>query len=150
MVPEREDGAVTQGELIRQEQEAGIVPVSQTMSSRGVLGDGEDGELDDGDNMPHARGPDMLGAEDIGLVDGKKVEMHIGGGSPEVRVDKMQVERVEEASKARAGQGRSDAAGGDEDIVLTDADGKTEEQVEEKADASGANVGPDASDTAVV
>lgn len=34
-VPERVDGAVTQGELIRMEQEAGIVPVSQ-MVGKGV------------------------------------------------------------------------------------------------------------------
>ena len=55
----RAEGGVTQGELLRQEQEAGVVPVSQLQSTH-PLGDGEEGE------HPHARGPDAIGDEDIG------------------------------------------------------------------------------------
>lgn len=55
----RAGGGVTQGELLRQEQEAGVVPVSQLQSTH-PLGDGEEGE------HPHARGPDAIGDEDIG------------------------------------------------------------------------------------
>lgn len=55
----RAEGGVTQGELLRQEQEAGVVPVSQLQSSH-PNGDGEEGE------HPHARGPDAIGDEDIG------------------------------------------------------------------------------------
>jgi len=39
---------------------------------------------------------------------------------------------------------------GDEDIVLTDVDGKTDEQVDEKTDASGENDGLDVADTSGV
>jgi len=38
----------------------------------------------------------------------------------------------------------------DPDIVLVDADGKTEDERDAKADASGANVGPDAVDSSTV
>lgn len=55
----RAEGGVTQGELLRQEQEAGVVPVSQLQSTH-PLGDGEEGE------HLHARGPDAIGDEDIG------------------------------------------------------------------------------------
>lgn len=81
----REAGAVTQGELIRLEQEAGVVPVSvasrspqRARMSTGAtdvegspLSDSEmvdDGEGDDEgkDEAPHARGPEEIGAEDVG------------------------------------------------------------------------------------
>lgn len=55
----RAEGGITQGELLRQEQEAGVVPVSQLRSTH-PNGDGEEGDA------PHARGPDAIGDEDIG------------------------------------------------------------------------------------
>jgi hypothetical protein len=148
MVPEREDGAVTQGELIRQEQEAGIVPVNQTMGSRSsnMGGEAEDGELDDSESMPHARGPDIVGAADIGLQGGRNMEVSIGGHA-DARVDQAQLEHVEGAENAADVEMKAEDEGGDEDIVLTDVDGKTDEQANEKADASGANVGPDVADS---
>ena len=151
MVPEREDGAVTQGELIRQEQEAGIVPVSQTMGSRSsnVGVEAENGELDDGEGMPHARGPDIVGAEDIGLQGGRTMEVSIAGHA-DVRADEGQAERGQEAGKPADVEMRTEGDTGDEDIVLTDVDGKTDEQANEKADASGEHVESDASDTSTV
>lgn len=81
----REAGAVTQGELIRLEQEAGVVPVSVASRSpqrpRMPVGAGDmegspqsdsemvdDGEGDDEakEETPHARGPEEIGAEDVG------------------------------------------------------------------------------------
>jgi hypothetical protein len=57
----RAEGGVTQGELLRQEQRAGVVPVAQLAGSRGDTdGAGED------DEMPHARGPEEIGMEDMG------------------------------------------------------------------------------------
>lgn len=154
MVPEREDGAVTQGELIRQEQEAGIVPVSQTLGSRSVgNGETEDGELEDSDAMPHARGPDIVGAEDIGLQGGKTVEVSIAGLVDTPHSDEAEVEHVEEVSgpTVEMTEANSQADGqADGDIVLTDVDGRTEEQADEKADASGVNIGSDAADTSAV
>ena len=82
----REQGGVTQGELLRQEQEAGVVPVAQTSPRRTLLSSGAvavgrqplgdagipTGELPPGEGeerpeeRPHARGPDLIGMEDMG------------------------------------------------------------------------------------
>ena len=57
----RMEGGVTQGELLRQEQRAGVVPVSQLDGNRGD----SDG-LGEEDEVPHARGPEEIGMEDMG------------------------------------------------------------------------------------
>ncbi|KAL9618442.1 MAG: hypothetical protein Q9160_006820 [Pyrenula sp. 1 TL-2023] len=145
MVPSRDDGAVTQGELIRMEQERGIVPMSQGThrmeSARPVDEDGS-GE----DAVPHATGPDVVGVQDMGLQDGQDVELQLGRKPPE----EEQSESVETGSEGLSEQKAGGEGGGeggdvDGDVVLTDADGKTEQ--DEKADASGENEGPDAADT---
>ncbi|PNP46247.1 hypothetical protein TGAMA5MH_02282 [Trichoderma gamsii] len=65
---------VTQGELLRQEQRAGIVPVTQLTKSNDMMGEGEQSEAsedqpmgDDDEEAPHARGPDEIGVGDTGL-----------------------------------------------------------------------------------
>lgn len=83
----RLQGAVTQGELLRQEQEAGVVPVSQhgprrTLISGGAAAVGREPAVPsvEGDAVvadvameerqpeetPHARGPELIGMEDMG------------------------------------------------------------------------------------
>jgi len=75
----RREGGVTQGELLRQEQEAGVVPVSQTSSTtRRPLISGSGGTTADAtgdvemaggepsEEIPHARGPEDIGMEDTG------------------------------------------------------------------------------------
>lgn len=57
----RADGAVTQGELLRQEQRAGVVPAAQ-LAAQGADADG----LGEEDEVPHARGPEEIGMEDMG------------------------------------------------------------------------------------
>jgi hypothetical protein len=78
---------VTQGEVLRQEQEMGVVPVTQLArssavtatsgSGTGASGGGDHSEDEGGedyeggeegadDETPHARGPDEIGAADIG------------------------------------------------------------------------------------
>ncbi|KAI4166071.1 MAG: hypothetical protein LQ342_000502 [Letrouitia transgressa] len=59
--------AVTQGELIRQEQEAGIVPVpiGQPSTSAVMAASKQDAE-DEEEMTPHARGPEEIGMEDMG------------------------------------------------------------------------------------
>lgn len=54
---------VTQGELLRQEQRAGVVPVAQLAAARAV--EAGEGQLDD-EELPHARGPAEIGIEDTG------------------------------------------------------------------------------------
>ncbi|KUJ24573.1 uncharacterized protein LY89DRAFT_727595 [Mollisia scopiformis] len=57
----RAEGGITQGELLRQEQRAGVVPAAQLHGTRGDTdGHGED------DEMPHARGPEEMTMEDMG------------------------------------------------------------------------------------
>lgn len=58
----RAEGGVTQGELLRQEQRAGVVPAAQLSGNRGD----PDG-LGEEDEIPHARGPEEIGLEDTGL-----------------------------------------------------------------------------------
>lgn len=75
----RAEGGVTQGELLRQEQRAGVVPAAQLSGNRGD----PDG-LGEEDEIPHARGPEEIGLEDTGLqlptsstdVAGPSVEAH--------------------------------------------------------------------------
>lgn len=55
----RAEGGVTQGELLRQEQKAGVVPVVHLPS---IKNDAEGEE----EEVPHARGPDEIGMEDMG------------------------------------------------------------------------------------
>jgi hypothetical protein len=76
----REQGGVTQGELLRQEQEAGVIPVAQATPRRTLLGSGamavgregagEEGHVeamnDRPEEHPHARGPEIIGMEDMG------------------------------------------------------------------------------------
>ena len=133
LVPEREDGAVTQGELIRMEQEAGIVPINQNRGpSRGEEGDemlDEEAE----EVGPHARGPDVVGVEDMGLQNGHGVELQLGrtgGESVDVQVSPAGSEQPSTSSNE------------DGDVVLTDADGTIEG--ESKPQDRGEHVGPDA------
>ena len=60
----RSEGGVTQGELLRQEQEASVVPATQVGKGEGGKGN-EDG-LGEQDEPPHARGPEEVGVEDMG------------------------------------------------------------------------------------
>lgn len=79
----RDAGAVTQGELLRQEQEAGVVPVGQSNPrNRGLLAGGagaasseqkegeekadEEDQQQQQEDIPHARGPEEVGVEDMG------------------------------------------------------------------------------------
>jgi hypothetical protein len=66
----RAEGAVTQGELLRQEQQAGIVPVPP---QRLRMSDEEmrimDADEQEEDEKPHARGPEEIGMEDTGPQD---------------------------------------------------------------------------------
>lgn len=113
----RQQGAVTQGELLRQEQEAGVIPVSQNAPRRSLMAGGavaagrepaavapqhtlpssttdlaEDVDAMDeseatsadaaatSDERPHARGPDEIGAEDIGTQRGLAPSTNASGG----------------------------------------------------------------------
>lgn len=56
----RAEGGITQGELLRQEQKAGVVPAAQ------LIGKGDESGMGEEDELPHARGPEEIGIEDMG------------------------------------------------------------------------------------
>ena len=92
LVPERPEGAVTQGELMRLEQEAGVIPVAaQTITTTRIPGEADQSEEmheESADTIPHARGPDLVGAVDMGKVEGRNVEVSLGSPpSPDTKED---------------------------------------------------------------
>ncbi|KAL8758856.1 MAG: hypothetical protein Q9184_003805, partial [Pyrenodesmia sp. 2 TL-2023] len=141
--------AVTQGELIRQEQEAGVVPVPVMSRTAGgastatVGGRKLDDAVEDEDTIPHARGPEIIGMEDMGpqasSKEGFDVEAALGrkgeGEAPRPKEAPVETDRAEE-------DGEKD---GDGDVEIVDADGDKESE-EKKADSVGQNVGSDAVD----
>ncbi|KAH8596564.1 hypothetical protein B0O99DRAFT_685564 [Bisporella sp. PMI_857] len=166
----RAEGGITQGELLRQEQRAGVVPVSQLANRGNPDGTGEE------DDSPHARGPDEIGPEDIGTqhgggservgvnvrmqgIDvqaalGRKTEpaTHKDEKDEDVTIEDVTPETPKRladedlgAEKKRIKEGETDADG---DAVLVDADGKTED--EPKFGEAGESKGADAIDTTTV
>jgi len=168
LAPGRSDGAVTQGELIRMEQEAGVVPVGHEEVHR--IGDGgiELDLEDEGDNVPHARGPDVVGTVDMGKIEGQERQVRISS-PPEESTNRVDANDAQEVLSGGTTAHKADSSGGssdefekvekedideaskksdDGDIVLVDADGASEDAPpEKKADESGVNVGADAADT---
>lgn len=100
----REAGAITQGELLRQEQEAGVVPVGQTTNPRRnallAVGDqkeegGEDGGVELQEEVPHARGPEEVGVEDMGPQErgpggGLNLEAAVGRAPVAAKAEKVE------------------------------------------------------------
>ena len=167
----RAEGGVTQGELLRQEQKAGVVPAHQLN--------------DDEDELPHARGPEEVGMEDLGpqessssqsrgpnialhginveaavgrraevpheheetkiAKDESDVEMEDGSKTPKRSAEDEESspeKRVKEEVKELEGEKE------DKDVVLADVDGKTED--EPKIGDLGENKGADAVDTSSI
>ncbi|KAJ9302410.1 hypothetical protein DTO217A2_7403 [Paecilomyces variotii] len=129
----RESGGVTQGELIRQEQEAGIVVTSHLVTSSEGIEARRSPEAEE--DAPHARGPSVLGVEDMGLQDGKGVEMTLTSQTaPENGADTSATEQQGQPEGVDAGNGNPDSDG---DILLSDATGRTGQQDTEKSLAGG-------------
>lgn len=170
---------ITQGELIRQEQRAGVVPVSQlarngplivTSSSSSAsgpsstgqadadadadtsMGEGEseaqkdtsseksDDEMVDDDELPHARGPDLIGAADMGPQNPTSSTFSISsGGNVEVRgIDvEAAVGRKHEAQvPSTEGEAASQSESSDDGVVLTPASSAVESAAAVSAEPS--------------
>ncbi|KAN0093596.1 hypothetical protein V8E51_016780 [Hyaloscypha variabilis] len=172
----RAEGGITQGELLRQEQRAGVVPAAQ------LVGKGDESGMGEEDELPHARGPEEIGPEDVGMqgasgsermvgtttmgMQGIDVEAAVGrriAAKPDPSDDEGKAEEKaeapttpkREADEDLAGEGKklkvdsTDAtAEPDVDIELVDADGKTED--EPKIGEQGENKGGDAVDMSSV
>ncbi|KAL9066778.1 MAG: hypothetical protein Q9161_007367 [Pseudevernia consocians] len=170
--PPDDDGTVsghgiTQGELLRQEQEAGIVPVpaptpngrvtrssaaASAAATRAVGGDVENIVVDAGEMEPvHARGPDVIGMEDMGpqapgsgLAGGIDLEGALGrkgeGETMAATVGRAAEEGNEQKGDEKEENKDGDGDGdGDGDMVVADADGVVAQGDDAGADESGGN-----------
>ncbi|OCK77321.1 hypothetical protein K432DRAFT_358790 [Lepidopterella palustris CBS 459.81] len=133
----REAGAITQGELLRQEQEAGVVPLSQNgpHARRNIHSTGDSGShgaivesVEAEDEPPHARGPEEIGIEDMGpqnsRTEGRVLDIEAAVGRPAVKPEEQGGKGMDEEMKDAGTKGEQM----EEDTVVVDADGKTEEE----------------------
>jgi hypothetical protein len=153
----RDQGGVTQGELLRQEQRAGVVPATQLASMRVQTEDGSGEE----DEAPHARGPEEIGMEDMGPQAAGSVGLAMHGIDVEAAVgrraerDDGEADREERPPTTPKREAEEDLQGpskkakeDDADMELVDADGRTE--LEPKFGEKGESRGSDAIDTSSV
>jgi len=165
----REAGAVTQGELLRQEQEAGVVPVATpnprvlrsstaasaaaTAAAAGLSTDANQMDIDEDttasvEEHPYARGPENIGAEDIGnqtetkLAPGGGLDMEAAVGrklSPELPRERVRNLAEKADSEAqREGKDDEDWEKIEMDVEMGDADDEhTVDKGKGKAAASG-------------
>ena len=165
----RAEGGVTQGELLRQEQRAGVVPATQL----GVRGTGDSDGMGEENEAPHARGPEEIGMDDTGpqpglertgsgvIRQGIDVEAAVGR-KVEVKDEDEDVKKedqletpstpkrdAEEEIGADEKRVKEDAtADDDDDMVLVDADGRMEDV--KKISEEGEDKGPDAVDAPTI
>jgi hypothetical protein len=159
----REQGAVTQGELLRQEQEAGVIPVAQTNSRRslvsaGAIAVGREGlggeHVSEGnveamedrpEEQPHARGPEVIGMEDMGPqqqhTGGQRIDMEAAVGrthSPQPTAEAPAPEATETFNEAKtddAGERGKDPQDLEKDVEkLKDTNDKAKELVAKDSD----------------
>lgn len=125
----RELGAVTQGELLRQEQEAGVVPTAEPLGRQSRSGTTEnEATMEDEEPHPHVSGPDEVGIEDMGPQEPGEargrfdVDVALGRKTPSREVGET----------AATGRGWSEEQRDmDDDVILTDVDGKPDEDTEQ-------------------
>ena len=144
-------GPVTQGELLRQEQEAGIVlnnPHSITANStKAAFSEMESASsimetVEAEDETPHARGPEVIGMEDTGPQrDGKlNIEGAIGRPSVDRKTPEPTASADAEAKDSQATQEGADKdahaekAGQDSEDAVTDGKESDKHDVEMKSD----------------
>ncbi|QSZ37481.1 hypothetical protein DSL72_008579 [Monilinia vaccinii-corymbosi] len=139
----RAGGGVTQGELLRQEQKAGVVPASQLrVMQREVdreegMRRGDESGLGEEDEVPHARGPQEIGMHDMGPQEqgkfggGVDIEAAVGRRADftEGREDQREDERGGRHIRGKLGE---DADGDAEMKVKTEGGGGGEESTASK------------------
>lgn len=147
----RAEGAVTQGELLRQEQQAGVVanPPRSLRMSEEELGNIDADET--GEEKPHARGPDEIGMEDTGPQEkppgaGLDMEAAVGRSKRESSVErevspqdsalsdagKDEVMKDVESTPSEDVKVETEEKTSDGDTIISDADGKVEEETKDE------------------
>lgn len=157
----REQGGITQGELLRQEQEAGVIPKNSPNARRSLMAGGAMAVgrepalagLSGGPEMmeeehPHARGPEEIGMEDMGpqhpsASGGLDMEAAVGRGrskSPQPEhvpapalVAEAEAEAAEEDEAGRPGKDPADV---EKDVEML-KEAMDLEKTEEVKDADG-------------
>ncbi|TGO54967.1 hypothetical protein BOTNAR_0255g00070 [Botryotinia narcissicola] len=129
----RAEGGVTQGELLRQEQKAGVVPASQLRIQREPereerTGKGDESGMGEDDEMPHARGPEEIGMEDMGPQEPGKMPMTGGGIDVEAAVGRRP-DFTEEKEEEKGKEGEDGEPSGKEG---EDADGDANMKIKAK------------------
>lgn len=125
-------GPVTQGEILRQEQEAGIVLSNPhaAVPTRSVLADIEGASIildtvEPEEEVPHARGPEIIGPEDTGAVKlGTGLDIEGAVGRPS----------LESASANKSPGPKTD---GKEDDEMADSEGVKEGKPEQEVKDGG-------------
>ncbi|KAJ5125532.1 Protein phosphatase 4 core regulatory subunit R2 [Penicillium atrosanguineum] len=84
------------------------------------------------DEIPHARGPALLGVQDMGLQDGKGVEVNLGDQTAQTAIGDGASDALASASIEAAQE--ANATDGDGDIVLDDSTPK--EQIDKTEDST--------------
>ncbi|GKZ98839.1 hypothetical protein AnigIFM60653_000178 [Aspergillus niger] len=120
------------------DQQMGSVPTAETMTvvtadTNGNEGTSEAPPAEALEDIPHARGPSVVGVEDLGLQDGRGVEMDLssgGEGAPELQAsgqetsqpqqEQEQGNQQQQATGQDGEQGAKSTADGDGDISLDD------------------------------
>lgn len=139
-------GPVTQGELLRQEQQAGIVlnnPHSMTTSpTRTTFGEAEGGgtvveTVEAEEEAPHARGPETIGMEDTGpQKQGASLNIEGAIGRPSLERSSKSPGPVTASNAEAEDEKMDDADDGIEDDQAAEKQLKTEVAVKEiKSDA---------------
>ena len=156
----REQGGITQGELLRQEQEAGVIPrtsptARRTLFHSGAAAVGREAplvgipggapELTD-DEHPHARGPEEIGMEDMGpqhhsLTGGLDIEGAVGRSRSKSPPPETVSNSIAEAMADAADEDESGRPGKDPKDVEKDVEMLKEamdmDKIEEARDADG-------------
>ncbi|OJJ40472.1 hypothetical protein ASPWEDRAFT_216634 [Aspergillus wentii DTO 134E9] len=100
----------------------------------------------DTEEVPHARGPPVVGVEDMGLQDGKGVEMALSSEEGAASNDATAAQEGQQTNQSAQGNDYSNPnADGDGDILLGDVKGGTEDS---HAESSSATDKPQGSETA--
>lgn len=129
-------GPVTQGEILRQEQEAGIVLSNphSVQPNRIAVGEVERGgaivdTVEGEDEVPHARGPEIIGMEDTGPQKAGADKLDIEGavGRPSLRKSKSPGVAEDEKKDDEAMEEDEGGAAKDEDAKLEENSAKDEE-----------------------
>ena len=107
----RAEGGITQGELLRQEQKAGVVPAAQ------LIGKGDESGMGEEDELPHARGPEEIGMEDMG-------PQHQAGSATERMTGNVGMQGID----VEAAVGRKIAPKPDPSVSTAKDDAKEEEE----------------------